>query len=216
MRAAAISAPETASSTKLWAGSQLLTMSSWDPGRLTCARSVTAWDQLPRGDTWHTWDSALMGHSGNHAAGPGRWLRHVAYLGQGACQASSHLSCSDLGRAQNAHPNRVWALAEYPRTWAALTWGGHKMWGPLGTVPLQSTLKPKQWRHGKHTPPWHVANKPSVVPTLQALPTHASNICLQCPSLPTTQLNLNKWPPSLLVSGQKFDTEETWKQRKPK
>ena len=29
---AAILAPETASSTKLWAGSQLLTISSWDPG----------------------------------------------------------------------------------------------------------------------------------------------------------------------------------------
>ena len=49
-RRGAISATEMASSTKLWAGAQLLTMSSWDPGRLTSARRVTAWDQLPRQD----------------------------------------------------------------------------------------------------------------------------------------------------------------------
>ena len=60
----AISAPEMASSTKLWACSQLLTMSSWDPGQLTSARSVTARDQLPRGDTRHTWNGALMTHLG--------------------------------------------------------------------------------------------------------------------------------------------------------
>ena len=51
-----------ASSIKLWAGSQSLTTSSWDPGWLTYARKVTAWDQLPRGDTQHTWDSALAKH----------------------------------------------------------------------------------------------------------------------------------------------------------
>ena len=45
-----ISMPETASSTKLRAGSQLLTKSSWDPGWLTSARRVAARDQLSRGD----------------------------------------------------------------------------------------------------------------------------------------------------------------------
>ena len=50
----AILAPEMASSTKLQAGSQLITKSSWDPGRLTSAWRVVARDQLPRRDTRHT------------------------------------------------------------------------------------------------------------------------------------------------------------------
>ena len=49
----AISAPETASSTKLQAGSKLLTKSSWDPGVLTSTRRVAVRGQLPRGDTAH-------------------------------------------------------------------------------------------------------------------------------------------------------------------
>jgi len=53
-RRGAISAPETVSFTKLGAGSQLLTKSSWDPGQLISARRVAVRDQLPRGDTWHT------------------------------------------------------------------------------------------------------------------------------------------------------------------
>ena len=68
--AAAISAPEMqASSTKPWAGSQLLTTSSWDPGWLTSTRRVAAWYQLSRGDIRHTWDGALTAHLGNPAAG---------------------------------------------------------------------------------------------------------------------------------------------------
>jgi len=58
-----------ASSTKLWAGSQLLTMYSWEPEQLTSTRRVAALDQLPRGDTRHTWDSVLMMHPGNWVAG---------------------------------------------------------------------------------------------------------------------------------------------------
>ena len=71
--AAAISSPETTSATKLSAGSQLLTMSSWDPGWFTSARSVTAWDQLPRGDTWHTWETKQFG--------PGRFIKCKLHLG---------------------------------------------------------------------------------------------------------------------------------------
>ena len=71
-RQGAISAPEMASSTKLWAGSQLLTKSSWDPVRLTSARRVAAWDQLPRGDTKHTWYGTLVAHWETEWLGPGR------------------------------------------------------------------------------------------------------------------------------------------------
>ena len=104
-------------------------------------------------------------------------------------QAPGHLSCSDLGRAQNA--------------------------GPTKSAPLWSTREPEpeQLRPGKCMQPracfrqfpcratWSLSSvdqestytvngsKPSVAQTLQALPTHASDICLQCSSLPTAQLN---------------------------
>ena len=53
-RLRANSAPEMAYSTKLQAGSQLLTKSSWDPGWLTSARRVAARDQFSRRDTQNT------------------------------------------------------------------------------------------------------------------------------------------------------------------
>ena len=97
------------------------------------------------------------------------------------------LSCADLGRAQNSCP------AE--------------------SVPLRSARDPEWLRPGKCTKfrarfrqcpcraPWSLSSgdqgsthclalgKASVVHPLQATPTHASDICLQCPSLPTTRLN---------------------------
>ena len=109
--------------------------------------------------------------------------------GESAHQAPGHLSCSDLGRAQNA--------------------------GPTESVPLWSTREPEpdRFRPGKCMQPrvhfrqfpcratWslstvdqentHTVNrgKSSVAKTLRALPTHASDICLQCCPLPTGQLN---------------------------
>ena len=95
-RQGAILALGMASSTKLWVGSQLLTKSSWDPGRLTSARRVAARNQLPRGNTWHTWDGSLAAYPGNQVAG--RWLRDTDHLRHCAHQAPGQLSCSDLGR----------------------------------------------------------------------------------------------------------------------
>ena len=103
-RQGVISAPETASSTKLWAGSQFLTMSSWDPGRLTSVRSVTGRDQLPRGETRHTWDGALMAYLELSGWDWGGDLRYTAHLEECACQAPAHLSRLDLGREQSARP----------------------------------------------------------------------------------------------------------------
>ena len=100
-----------------------------------------------------------------------------------------HLSCSDLGRAQNT--------------------------GPTKSAPLWNTQKPEseQLRPGKCTQPracfrqfpcratWSLSSvdwenthamskgKPSVAETVQALPTHASDLCLQGSSLPAAQLN---------------------------
>ena len=109
----------------------------------------------------------------------------------GVCtlQAPGRLSCSDLGRAQNA--------------------------GPTESVPLWSTRGPEpEWPSpGKCTQPrarlrqfscratWslssvdrestHTVNggKPSVAQTLRVLPTHARDICLWCSSLPRARLN---------------------------
>ena len=61
----------------------------------TCRR-VAAWDQLPRGDTWHSWETKWPGL--------GWWLRHMAHLGQCTCHTPGCLNCSDLGRAQNVCP----------------------------------------------------------------------------------------------------------------
>ena len=75
-RQGAISAPEPASSTKLWAASELLTKSSWVPGQLTSTRRVAARDQLPRGDTWHPLccETVLpLCTQETMQLGPGRW-----------------------------------------------------------------------------------------------------------------------------------------------
>ena len=165
-------------------------MYSLYPGWFTSARSVTAWDQLPRGDTWHTCDCSLMAHPENQAA-----------------------------RARELHkmhgpPGTVHS----PSSWSPEWFGpgkGTKCTGHLGSVPLWDTREPKWLRLRKckitghtwesvlaeHTGAWAVwswevhagldCDKLSVVHPLWALPTHASGICLQCPSLPTTQLN--KW-----------------------
>ena len=98
----AISAQEMASSTKLWAGPQLLTKSSWDPGQLTSTSRVAARDQLPRGDTRHTWDNAPTAHPGNWAVEMGEVIRRTAPPGESA-------------------------LTKHLVTWAAQTWEGHKM-----------------------------------------------------------------------------------------
>ena len=109
--------------------------------------------------------------------------------GDSAHQAPGHMSHLELGRAQNA--------------------------GPAESVPLWSTREPEpeRLRPGKCRQPracfrqfpcratWSLSTidregtfsvswgKSGVVHTLRALPTHASDICLQCSSLPTAQLN---------------------------
>ena len=86
---------------KLWAGSQLLIKSSWDPGWLTSTRRVAARDQLPRGDTRYTWDSAPTVHPGNWTAGTREVISHTA---PGESVLTKHLVA-----------------------WPAQTWEGHKM-----------------------------------------------------------------------------------------
>ena len=87
---------------QIWAGSQLLTESSWDPERLTSARRVGATrDQFPRGDTRHTWEGTPTLHPGNRAAGTRKVIRCTAPPGES--ELTKHLV-----------------------VWAARTWEGHK------------------------------------------------------------------------------------------
>ena len=139
-RQGAISTPEMASSAKLWAGSQLLTKSSWDPGWLTLSRRGAAWDQLTEeihstpemALLWHTWETEWLG--------PGKCMRCTAHMELCHHGALRSLSGLDLGSGCS-----------------------------LGL--------------------WQPPCGPS---TMSALP-HACDVCLQCSSLSTAQLNKWAW-----------------------
>ena len=93
----AISAPETASSTKLRAGSQLLIKSPWDPGLLTSTRKVAARDQIPE-ETHSTPETALpLRIQETKRLGRGDKTHHTWAVC--TCQAPGRLSSSDMGRA---------------------------------------------------------------------------------------------------------------------
>ena len=125
--------------------------------------------------SWHTQETAAGIRQGN---------RLMAHLGQ-CTHKTPGLNCLYLERTQNAQPIWVSASIGHLSIWAALCWELHEMQGPFGMVSLQSTLE---------MPEVHTAldyGKTSVVHPLWALPTQASRVCLQCPSLPTAKLN--KW-----------------------
>ena len=179
------------SSTKLWVDSQLLTKSSWDPGCLTSARRVAVRDQLNRGDTWHTWDGTLSVHPENRGTGTREVIRCIAHLGTCTRRAPGHLSCSDLGRAKSSDPTKsvpLWSTREDEPEWLrpgkCMQPRARFRQFPCRAIWSLSSVDWESTHTGK-------GGKTSVAETLQALPTHASCICLQCSSLPTAQLN--KW-----------------------
>ena len=185
----AISAPDMASSTKPWAGSWLLTKVSWDPGQLTSTRRVAVRDQLPRGDTQHTWDGALEANTGNQGAGTGEVIRCTTQLGECACQAPSCLSCLDLERAQNAGPTEsvpLWTTLESEPE-QLRTWKCTQSRARFRQFPCRATWSLSMVdRESTHAMSW---GKPSKAQTMISIPTHASDICLQCSSFPTAQMN---------------------------
>ena len=148
-------------------------------------------DQFLRGDTRHTWDGALAAHSGNRAAGTGEVIRRTAHLQECAHQASSRLRCSDLGRAQNVGPTEsvlLWSTQEPEPEWLR----PEKCMQPSACFrqfPCRATwsLSSVDWE-STHA---MSRSKPNVAQTLRAFPSYASDICLQCSSLPTAELN--KW-----------------------
>ena len=102
-----------------------------------------------------------------------------------AHQTPHHLSCSDLGRAQNAGPTEPVPL----RTTECLSLSGLDLGdacnpGPASDSSRQSNLSLSSvGREGARAVS---RGRPSVTEALQA---HASVICLQLPSLPTVRLN---------------------------
>ena len=134
--------------------------SSWDSEWLTSARRVKAWDLLPRGDTQHTWDSALTAHPGNWVVGTGEVIKTHGAPGTVCLPSTSSAELLEPGKGTKHMPNRVCAFVECPRTWtwAAQTWEVHEIQGQLLTVPLQNNLEPEQCRMGKHKPPWAGTN----------------------------------------------------------
>ena len=95
----------------------MLTKSSWDPGQLTSTRRVAARGQLPRGDTP---ERALpLSHGKPSGSDGGRDKTHCTW-GECTRQAPGHLSCSDLGKAQNAGPTEsvtLWSTGEPEPEW---------------------------------------------------------------------------------------------------
>ena len=145
----AISTPEMASSNKLWAGSQLPTKSSSNPGWLTSAGRVTVRDQLPRGDTRHTWDGAPTAHPGNRGAGTGEVIRCTTHLRRERSPNTWSPELLGPGKGTKRRPKWVCAFVEYLRTWPE--WEVHTTQGLLWKEPLQSNLEPEQCGLGKHT-----------------------------------------------------------------
>ena len=119
-RQGANSAPEAASPTKLQAGSQLLTKSSQDPGRLTSARRVAARDQSPD-ETYGTPGTRSRCAPRKPRGWDPEVIRRTAHLGR--VHSPSTWSPELLGPGQSEpksrpkhRPKGVCAFVEYPRT----------------------------------------------------------------------------------------------------
>ena len=128
--------------------------------------------------------------------------------GNCACQALGHLSCSDLGRAQNAGPTKS-VFCGVPKN---LNLSGNP--GPASDSSWQSNLEPEQYRLGKHT---RCERRQTHCGCETASTPHTRQWYLFAVFVPphstTEQVSLKKWPPCLLVSGRKLDTKEARKQK---
>ena len=104
-------------------------------------------------------------------------------------QAPGHLSGSDLGRARNTGPTEsvsLWSIREPEHEWLRPGKCTQPM-ARFGQFPYRATWSLSSVnRESTHA---MKGGKTSGAHTLQALPTHTSDICLQCFSLPIAQLN---------------------------
>ena len=106
-----------------------------------------------------------------------------------ACQAPGHVSCLDLGWVLKAGPTEsapVWSTREHESEWLR---------------PGKCTQCRARFRQFPCRATWRLSSvdwdsthtvsrgKLNMAETLRAIPTHASDICLQCSFLPTARLN---------------------------
>ena len=169
----------------------------WDPGRLTSARRVAAWDQPPRGDTRHTWDGALAVHPGNQAAGNRVVIRCTIHLRQCARQAPGRPSSwTWKGHKTQAQPSLCLCGIPKNLNLSSLGLGSACDPGPLWTVPLQSNLEPEQCRPGKHMrcELGQTQCGPYTVSTPHTRQWYLFAVFLP-PHSTIEQMSLNKWPP---------------------
>ena len=114
-----------------WKQASLLTKTSWDSGWSTS-----------------TWEGAPVVHPENQAAGE-ETISHSDHTHQ----TPGHLSCSDLGRAQNAGPTESVCLLGVPGcpNLRGLDLGSAYNPGLASDSSWQSNLELKQCRQGKYT-----------------------------------------------------------------
>ena len=171
----------------------LLTKTSWDSGQSTSA-----------------WEGALVVHPENRVAEMGE-----AVSRSDRARQTHHLSCLDLGRAQNAGPTKSAPL----RTTRApdlrgLDLGGACSPGLASDGSRWSNLEPEQYGQGGYTHReqgqaqcgWGTASTRQCYLFAASLPPHST----------TDQVSLKVSTTAPFVSGQKSDTEETSKQKKLK
>ena len=109
---------------------------------------------------------------------PSTWSPELLGPGKGT-KCTAQLSLRPCGATENL---------------AALTWEVHEMQGPLGIVPLQSTLEPEQCGPRKYTPPWAVPN-PLWSSHYPHVPAYLLTVSLS-PNNTAEQVTLNKRPTS--------------------
>ena len=119
-------------------------------GWLTSTGRVAARDQLPRRDTRYRCTGCTP-RKLSSSDGRGDTLE-PSIVGESAHQAPGLLSCSDLGREQNAGPAES-APCGVPKylNLSDLDLGSAYNPGPASDRSQQRNLEPKQCRKGKHT-----------------------------------------------------------------
>ena len=156
-----------------------------------------------------SWEVDICKEGRSQRSAPQR--RHMAHLRWFSCCTPRKLSNKDWGGDKMQCPTWVECAHQAPGCLSCLDLGKAEKKGPTESVLLWSTqeAEPERGRSGKGTKcrtclrqfacratcslssvdqkSTHTMSKPSVIQMLQALHTH--DICLQCSSLPTAQLN---------------------------
>ena len=139
-------------------------------------------------ETHGTPEMALLLHTWERGWDPGGKVPRPVW-GVCICQVPGHLSCSDLGRAQNIGPPESAHLWRTPEP-------EHEQLTPGKCMQPRAHFRqfPCRATRSLSSVDWESTHamsqgKPSMAQTLRALPTHAGDICLQCSSLPTALLN---------------------------